>query len=89
MSRIDEFQNIAEQKGAIQALMLVGLTSGEISARQAKKVYKGFFLHAVQAGLIVPTRVQTGKTGTSYYRISDILDAQEREYKKTLNTSIK
>jgi hypothetical protein len=59
--------------GAAEALRLAGLTDGEISDRQARKVYGKWFADAVAAGRIKPVRVGTGRTSTKHYRVSDIL----------------
>lgn len=59
--------------GAAEALRLAGLTDGEISDRQARKVYGKWFSDAVAAGHIKPVRVGYGRTATKHYRISDIL----------------
>lgn len=59
--------------GAAEALRLAGLTDGEISDRQARKVYGKWFSDAVAAGHIKPVRVGFGRTATKHYRVSDIL----------------
>ena len=59
--------------GAAEALRLAGLTDGEISDRQARKVYGKWFADAVATGHIRPVRYGTGRTATKHYRISDIL----------------
>ena len=66
--------------GAAEGLRLAGVTAGEISERQARKTYGKPFTDAVAAGKIRPVRVGTGKTATRHYRITDILDWQNKCY---------
>ena len=67
--------------GAAEALRLAGLTDGEISERQARKVYGKWFVSAIADGSIKPVRIGIGRTATKHYRISDIL-----AYKAVCNT---
>ena len=64
----------------IETLRQVGLISGEISERQARKTYGKPFTDAVAAGKIKPVRIGAGKTATRHYRIADILDWQNKCY---------
>ena len=57
----------------VQVLQALGLTSGEMSANQAKKVYGKDFLDFVKDGRLQPCRVGDGKTGTKWYAVADIL----------------
>lgn len=63
-----------------EVLRQLGMSSGEISERQARKVYGKPFVEAVAAGRIRPVRVGAGKTATKHYRIADILAEQTRAY---------
>lgn len=63
-----------------EVLRQMGVTSGEISERQARKTYGKPFMDAVSAGRIRPVRVGAGKTSTKHYRIADILAEQARAY---------
>lgn len=63
-----------------ETLRQLGLTDGEISDRQARKVYGKPFKEAVEAGTIRPVRVGVGKTATRYYRVVDILDWKAKCY---------
>ena len=63
-----------------ETLRELGVISGEISERQARKTYGKPFTEAVAAGKIRPVRVGVGKTATRHYRITDILDWQNRCY---------
>ena len=62
-----------------QTLESLGLTSGEISQRQARKTYGRWFDTAVQQGRIRAARIEPGRAGTIYYRIADILAAKAEE----------
>lgn len=59
--------------GAAEALRLAGLTDGEVSERQARKVYGKWFTDAVASGRIRPVRIGAGRTATKHYRVTDIL----------------
>lgn len=63
-----------------ETLRQLGLTSGELSERQARKTYGKPFTDAVAAGRIKPVRVGYGKTATKHYRIADILAWQNSCY---------
>jgi len=63
-----------------ETLRQLGIVNGEISERQAKKVYGKPFIEAVAAGKIYPVRIGTGRTATKHYRIADILDWQNKCY---------
>lgn len=63
-----------------ETLRQLGLASGEITERQARKTYGKPFTEAVAAGKIRPVRVGVGKTATKHYRIIDILDWQNKTY---------
>ena len=63
-----------------EVLRQLGLASGEISDRQARKVYGKPFVDAVASGKIRPVRVGAGKTATKHYRVLDILDLQNKGY---------
>jgi hypothetical protein len=64
-----------------ETLRQLGLTSGEITERQAKRTYGKPFTDAVAAGKIKPVRIGYGKTATKHYRVLDILDWQNECYK--------
>jgi len=63
-----------------ETLRQLGLTDGEISDRQARRVYGKPFIEAVEGGLIKPVRVGNGRTGTRYYRVIDILSWKAESY---------
>ena len=59
--------------GTAQTLVLMGVHSGEISMRKARDVYGKWFIDAVNGGRIFPCRVEDGKTGTKWFKVTDIL----------------
>ena len=63
-----------------ETLRQLGLDSGEISERQARKTYGKPFTDAVAAGKIRPVRIGSGKTATRHYRVLDILALQNAAY---------
>ena len=63
----------AAQLGATIALQQTGHISGEISEREAFKVYGAWLRHAVEQGRIMPHRTGTGRTSKKLYNISAIL----------------
>ena len=63
-----------------ETLRQLGMASGEISERQARRTYGKPFIEAVASGKIRPVRVGAGKTATKHYRIIDILTLQSEAY---------
>ena len=63
-----------------ETLRQLGMASGEISERQARRTYGKPFIEAVASGKIRPVRVGTGKTATKHYRIIDVLALQSEAY---------
>ena len=59
--------------GTASTLEQLGIHSGEVSMRQAKKTYGKWFLDCIARDRISPCRVETGKSGTHYFRVVDIL----------------
>ena len=54
---IDRIIETASERGAVLAMQALGVTSGELSQRQARKVYGKYFSDAVAAGRLTPCRV--------------------------------
>ena len=69
----------AAQQGAAEALHALGLTAGELSQRQAVKVYGKWLADAIRAGKIRPVRIEDGHAGTRWFKVADIL-ALQTEY---------
>ena len=59
--------------GTASALEQLGIHSGELSMRQAKKTYGKWFLDCIARDRIFPCRVENGRAGTRFYRVVDIL----------------
>ena len=51
----------------------LGVTSGEISYRQAEKTYGSWFKEAASSKRIHPVRVGNGNSGTKWYSVQEIL----------------
>lgn len=59
--------------GVASVIEQLGIHSGVISFRQAKIRYGKWFVDAVNDDKLRPVRVQSGRTGTKFYRLVDIL----------------
>lgn len=59
--------------GSAKTLETLGLSAGEISQRKARDTYGKYFMDADKAGRIHPCRIESGRCGTRYYRVVDIL----------------
>jgi len=70
---LERFYQTAAEHGATVALQRAGLISGEISEREAFKVYGSWLRHAVADGRIAPHRHGSGRTSKKLYNIAQIL----------------
>ena len=59
--------------GAAKAIETLGLSSGELSQRQALKTYGSWFALALRDQRISPCRVEDGHRATRWYKVTDIL----------------
>ena len=59
--------------GTASTLEQLGIHSGEVSMRHAKKTYGTWFLDCIARERIFPCRVENGRAGTRFYRVVDIL----------------
>lgn len=59
--------------GTASTLEQLGIHSGEISMRQAKKTYGKWFQDCILRDRIQPCRIEEGRAGTRWYRVVDIL----------------
>ena len=73
MSSIGTLIKTCIELGSTQAMVNLGVTSGEISQRKARDTYGKYFMDAARAGRIRPCRVEDGRAGTKWYRVTDIL----------------
>lgn len=62
--------------GSARTMELLGVTSGEISQRQARATYGKWFADACAAHRIFPCRVEAGRAGTRWYKVTDILSVK-------------
>lgn len=63
----------AAQLGVSIYLQQRGEDSGEISEREAFRIYGSWLRHAVEQGRILPHRSGTGRTSKKLYNVSAIL----------------
>lgn len=73
MKNLQSLIKTCMELGATAAMVNLGVTSGEISLRQAEKTYGSWFRMAVSNKRIHPVRTGNGKTGTQWYSVKDIL----------------
>ena len=59
--------------GATETLKNLGIHSGELSERQALKIYGSWLKEAIANRDVTPCRIGDGKTGTRWYDVADIL----------------
>lgn len=59
--------------GAAQVIQELGLHSGEMTERQARKTYGAWFIEAVERGDLRPSRYSEGERSHKFYNIQDIL----------------
>lgn len=72
--------NAAEMRGAAEMAVLLGLSSGEITMRQARDTYKKWFIEAYAAGRIKPVRIEGGARQIKYFSVVQILALKEQDY---------
>ena len=73
MTNLERIITTSSELGAARAMEALGLTSGELSQRQALKTYGKWFQDALAAHRLNPVRVEDGRAGTRWYRVVDIL----------------
>ena len=72
--------------GTASTLETLGISSGEISQRKAIAVYGKYFTDAEKGGRIFPCRVEDGRAGTKWYKVTDILKLKAADAAKaTIN----
>ena len=76
----NSLKEVHQAQGALQVLRMLGVTSGEMSYREARDTYGKWFVTAVAQGRIKPCRVGNGTTGGKFYAISEILALQEEDW---------
>lgn len=70
---IDQLINTCVGLGTARTLEVLGISSGEISQRRARSVYGKWFAENERRGRIYPCRVDNGRNGTRWFKVSDIL----------------
>lgn len=73
MTPLERLIETAAELGAARVLETLGLTAGELSQRKAREIYGKWFTDATAAGRLAPCRVEDGRAGTRWYRVTDIL----------------
>jgi len=73
MTNLEHIIATSSELGAARAMEALGLTSGELSQRQALKIYGTWFRDALAAHRLSPVRVEDGRAGTRWFRVVDIL----------------
>jgi len=79
MNTIERLVETAIALGTAYVLEQLAITAGEISQRQALKIYGAWFKAAVDGHRIRPVRVEDGHAGTRWYRVTDILALKTQE----------
>lgn len=72
-SNLERLIQTCIELGSAKTIETLGLSSGEISQRKARDTYKKWFVDADREGRIHPCRIESGKAGTRWYRVVDIL----------------
>lgn len=73
MSNLEILIESAVELGSTKAMVALGLSAGEISQRRASDIYGKYFRDAVKDERIRPCRVESGRCGTKFYKVEDIL----------------
>lgn len=90
MTNLERIISTCSELGATNVLVTLGLTSGEVSQRKARDTYGKWFADAVRHGRLAPCRVESGRAGTHWYCIKDILALKAKDALRaelTLNKS--
>jgi hypothetical protein len=73
MDRLYTLLTTVFEAGVAEGLRNIGMHSGEITQREAFRVYGTWFREAVQNGRIKPCRYNGSKNCTKWYKVRDIL----------------
>lgn len=79
MTNLERIITTSSELGAARAMEALGLTSGELSQRQALKTYGKWFQEALAANRLRPVRVENGRAGTRWFRVVDILSLKVKD----------
>lgn len=72
-SNLERIIATAAELGATRALERVGQISGEVSERDAVRLYGSWFRHAVNDGRIMAHRTGNGRNSKKLYSVAAIL----------------
>lgn len=84
MTSLEHLITTCTELGATKAMVNLGVTSGEVSLRQAVKVYGKWFEEASRSNRIHPVRVGNGASGTKWYAVSEILSLRAQDEAQAL-----
>ena len=79
MKSLESLITTCIELGATRAMVNLGVTSGEISQRQAEKVYGSWFKMASSSKRILPVRTGNGTSATKWYSVTEILGLRAQD----------
>lgn len=79
MKSLEQLISTCIELGATKAMINLGVTAGEVSQRQAEKIYGSWFKMASSSNRIHPVRVGNGNTGTKWYSVTEILSLRAQD----------
>ena len=79
MRSLEQLISTCIELGATKAMINLGVTAGEVSQRQAEKIYGSWFKMASSSNRIHPVRVGNGNTGTKWYSVTEILSLRAQD----------
>lgn len=79
MTNVERLISTCVELGATQAMVNLGVTSGEISLRKARNIYGKWFMDAYHNNRIFPVRVEDGRAGTKVFSVTDILKLKAQD----------
>lgn len=79
MDTLETLIDTCVRLGTAQTLRDLGLHPGEISQREAKRIYGTYFTNAIADGRIKPCRLGTGARPKKYYSVKDILTLKSKD----------
>lgn len=80
MNNLENLIKTSIKLGATEAMVELGVTSGEKSWRQMRQTYGKQFVDADKEGRIHPCRIENGKAGTKWYSVADFLSLRVLDY---------
>lgn len=82
MSNLEQLVKSAFEAGQATMAEALGVTPGEISQRQARKIFGKWFDDAARTGRITPSRVGEGRNGIKHYRVVEITTLKTADHFK-------